>query len=50
MPASMSGKGNCHDSAVTENFFATVELERTMKHDWHTRTEARRAIVRFIET
>ena len=50
MIASMSGKGDCYDNAVAESFFATLEFELLMKHDWHTRSEARRAIFRYIET
>ena len=50
MLASTSGKGNCDDNAVAESFFATLEFELIMKHDWHTRAEARRAIFRYIET
>jgi putative transposase len=47
--ASMSRKGNCWDNAVVESFFATLELELIVKHDWRTRDEARRAIFRYIE-
>ena len=50
MLASMSGTGNCYDNAVAESFFATLEFELVMTHNWHTRTEARRAIFRYIET
>ena len=50
MMASMSGTGDCYDNAVAESFFATLEFELLMKHDWHTRDEARRAIFRYIET
>ena len=50
MLASMSGKGDCYDNAVAESFFATLEFELIMQHDWHTRAEARRAIFRYIET
>ena len=50
MLASMSGKGNCYDNAVAERFFATLEFELVMRHDWHIREEARRAIFRYIET
>ena len=50
MLASMSGKGDCYDNAVAESFFATLEFELVMTHDWHTRDEARRAIFRYIET
>lgn len=48
--ASMSRKGDCWDNAVAESFFATLELELIVKHDWHTRDDARRAIFRYIET
>ena len=50
MLASMSGKGDCYDNAVAESFFATLEFELIMQHDWPTKAEARRAIFRYIET
>ena len=50
MIASMSAKGDCYDNAVAESFFATLEFELLMKHDWHTRAEAHRAIFRYLET
>lgn len=50
MRASMSGKGNCYDNAVAESFFSTLEFELIMRHDWHTREDARRAVFRYIET
>ena len=50
MVASMSRKGDCYDNAVAESFFSTLEFELVMKHDWHTRADARRAIFRYIET
>jgi transposase InsO family protein len=50
MIASMSAKGNCYDNAVAESFFATLEFELLMQHDWATRDEARRAIFRYIES
>jgi transposase InsO family protein len=50
MLASMSAKGDCDDNAVAERFFATLEFELVMTHDRHTRGDARRAIVRYIET
>jgi transposase InsO family protein len=49
MVASMSGKGDCYDNAVAESFFATLEFELLMKHDWHTRAAARLAIFQYIE-
>lgn len=50
MLASMSGKGDCYDNAVAESFFVTLEFELIMKHDWHSREEARRSIFRYTET
>jgi putative transposase len=49
MVASMSKKGDCYDNAVAESFFSTLEFELLMRHDWHTREQARRAIFRYIE-
>jgi transposase InsO family protein len=49
MLASMSAKGDCYDNAVAESFFATLEFELVMKHDWQTRNDARRAIFQYIE-
>ena len=49
MVASMSAKGDCYDNAVAESFFATLEFELLMQHDWSTRDDARRAIFRYIE-
>ena len=50
MVARMSGKGDCYDNAVAESHFSTLEFELLMKHDWHSKAEARRAIFRYIET
>lgn len=47
---SMSRKGDCWDNAVAESFFATLEFELILKHDWPTRDAARRAIFRYVET
>lgn len=47
--ASMSAKGDCWDNAVAESFFATLEFELVMRHDWRTREDARRAIFQYIE-
>lgn len=49
MMASMSGKGDCYDNAVAESFFATLEFELIMQHDWPTKEAARHAIFRYIE-
>jgi hypothetical protein len=48
--ASMSRKGDSWDNAVAESFFATLELELITRHRWATRSEARQAIFRYIET
>ena len=47
---SMSRRGDCWDNAVAESFFATLEFELILQHDWPTREAARRAIFRYIET
>jgi transposase InsO family protein len=47
---SMSRPANCYDNAVAESFFATLECELFVKHSWKTRSEARQAIFRYIET
>ena len=47
--ASMSRKGDCWDNAVAESFFATLEWELLMQHDFQTRNEARHAIFEYIE-
>lgn len=46
---SMSKKGDCWDNAVAESFFATLEWELIQGADWHTRSEARRALFHYIE-
>lgn len=48
--ASMSRRGDCWDNAVAESFFATLELELIDRRTWHTHSDARQAIFRFIET
>jgi putative transposase len=50
MRPSMSRTGNCYDNAVAESFFSTLEFELVMRHDWHTRGEAQRAVFRYITT
>ena len=47
--ASMSRTGDCWDNAVAESFFATLEHELLVEHDWATHTQARQAIFEFIE-
>lgn len=46
---SMSRRGNCHDNAVAESFFATFKKRVTQKKIYATRTEAKTEIFNFIE-
>ena len=47
--ASMSGKGNCFDNAVTETFFHTLKTELMFDQIFSTRAEAKSAIFEYIE-
>lgn len=49
MILSMSRSGDCWDNAVAESFFATLKTELVVDADWHTRREAKTALVEFIE-
>lgn len=49
MVLSMSRKGNCHDNAVAESFFANLKNELIYHRDFTTREEARSAIFDYIE-
>lgn len=49
MISSMSRKGNCHDNAVAESFFANLKNELIYHQDFKTRSEARTAIFDYIE-
>jgi len=46
---SMSGKGNCYDNAMVETFFKTLKSELVWRTVFHTRSEAERAITRYID-
>lgn len=46
---SMSRRGNCHDNAVAESFFATFKKRVTRKKIYSTRDEAKAEIFNFIE-
>lgn len=46
---SMSRRGNCHDNAVAESFFATFKKRVTQRKIYATREEAKREIFNFIE-
>lgn len=46
---SMSRRGNCHDNAVAESFFATFKKRVTKRKIYTTREEAKTEIFSFIE-
>ena len=46
---SMSRRGNCHDNAVAESFFATFKKRVTKRKIYVTRSEAKAEIFNFIE-
>lgn len=49
MMPSMSRRGNCHDNAVAESFFATFKKRVTQRKIYATRAEAKVEIFNFIE-
>ncbi len=46
---SMSRRGNCHDNAVAESFFANLKKEKIRRKKYPTREEARHAVFEYIE-
>ena len=46
---SMSRRGNCHDNAVAESFFATFKKRITKMKIYATREKAKLEIFNFIE-
>lgn len=46
---SMGSVGDCYDNAMAESFFATLECELLARRRFCNHTEARRAVLRFIE-
>lgn len=46
---SMSRRGNCHDNAVAESFFANLKKEKIRRKKYATRANARQAIFEYIE-
>ena len=46
---SMSRRGNCHDNAVAESFFATFKKRVTQRKIYSTRDDAKTEIFNFIE-
>jgi putative transposase len=47
--ASMSGRGNCYDNAMVETVFKTIKAELIWRTAFSSRTEAAKAIGRYIE-
>lgn len=45
---SMSGKGNCYDSAAAETFFKSIKAEMIWRRSWETRRQAETAIFEYI--
>jgi putative transposase len=46
---SMSGRGNCYDNAVVENFFASLKRERVKRRKYKTWDDARADVFDYIE-
>jgi transposase InsO family protein len=44
----MTGKGNCYDNAVVENFFKTSKAELVWRRTWETCRHAKTLIFRHI--
>jgi len=49
MVPSMSRRGNCHDSAVAENFFSALKKERIKRQIYPTRQAAASDAFNYIE-
>ena len=49
MVSSMSRKGNCHDNAAMESFFATLKKELVDRRHYRNQAEARSDIFAYIE-
>jgi len=45
---SMSGKGNCDDTAAIETFFNSIKAELIWRRTWQTRRQAEMAIFEYI--
>lgn len=46
---SMSRRGNCHDNACAESFWARLKVELIYRRQFATRADARQAIFEYIE-
>ena len=49
MTASMSRRGNCHDNACAESFWARLKVECLYRQRFATRAAARQAVFQYIE-
>ena len=49
MTCSMSRKGNCHDSAVVENFFHSLKVQWIYDNLYQSRDDAMLDVVKYIE-
>ena len=45
----MSRRGNCHDNAVAESFFANLKKEKVRRVEYQTWADARHAMFNYIE-
>jgi putative transposase len=46
---SMGSRGDAHDNAVAETFFATLKQELVNRRSWPSRLELRSAVFEYIE-
>jgi putative transposase len=49
LEGSMSSRGNCHDNAVAESFFAAFKKRVTQEKIYSTRDDAKTEIFNFID-
>jgi putative transposase len=45
----MSRRGNCHDNAVAESFFANLKKEKIRRRKYQTREDLGQSIFEYIE-
>ena len=48
LQSSMSGKGNCYDTAAVETFFKTIKAALIWRQTWQTRRKTETAIFQYI--